>query len=252
MSNVVTLVEIDTDRELDALAARYQAANRAGLRLLNAVGGSAETLLDRLPKPVRDSLDGATERALWVALRAADKSRRAVPDQAAWVNAGVATALGAAGGLGGLPTALIELPATATMLLRSIQGAAKAEGFDPSEEGVQFDCVQVFAAAGPLDHDDGADLGFFAVRLGLTGIAMQSLISSVAPRLSVAIGQKLAARAVPVLGAVAGATSNYVYARYYQQVAHVQFGLRRLSADAGVPQEELVARLQEKLHVRLT
>ena len=58
--------------------------------------------------------------------------------------------MGAAGGFGGLPTALAELPVTTAVLLRAIQGAAAAEGFDPASESVRFDCVEVFSAAGPL------------------------------------------------------------------------------------------------------
>ena len=89
------------------------------------------------------------------------------------------------------------LPST-TMLLRSIQGAAAREGFDPAAENVKFDCVRVLSAAAPLSDDDGADLGFYSVRLTLTGPAVQRLISAVAPRLSVVLGQKLAARSVPL------------------------------------------------------
>lgn len=37
---------------------------------------------------------------------------------------------------------------------------------------------------------------------------------------------------MPVLGAVAGAATNYAYLSYYQDMAHVQFGLRRLAIDA--------------------
>ena len=163
------------------------------------------------------------------------------------MNTAVTTAMGAAGGLGGVSTALMELPATTTMLLRSIQGAAAREGFDPAEEGVKFDCIRVLSAAGPLSHDDGADTGFFSVRLTLTGPTMQRLIAAVAPKLSVVLGQKLAAQSVPILGALAGGGTNYVYTRYYQQIAHVHFGLRRLAVDADIPHDELVQRLSQRM-----
>ena len=42
------------------------------------------------------------------------------------------------------------------------------------------------------------------------------------------LGQKLAAQAVPVLGAVTGAGINYAFMDYFQEMAHVRFGLRRL------------------------
>lgn len=247
MHDVIVTTPVDLEAELDRIATRYRAAGGSGVQMLNLLGGKAENLLDRLPAPVRAGLGEATEQALQLAMSAAQGSRRAVPDQQPWVNTAVTTAMGAVGGFGGLPGALVELPLTTAMLLRAIQGVAGREGFDPAAESVRFDCIRVLSAAGPLESDDGADLGFLSVRLTLTGNAMQQLIAMAAPRLAAALGQKLAAQTVPVLGAVAGASANYVYTRYYQQIAHVHFGLRRLAIDADVPHPELVGQLQRRL-----
>ena len=238
---------VDVEQELDTLARRYKSAGGLGISVLNLVGGSAESLLKTLPEGVRGNLEAATITALTQATKAAQSSRAVVPDQKSWLNQTVTTAMGAVGGAGGLPTALAELPVTTTLLLRVIQGVAAEHGFDPKEEGVQFDCVHVFAAAGPLAGDDGADLGFLAARMTLTGKAMQSLIAKVAPRLAVVLGQKLAAQAVPVLGAVAGAATNYAYTSYYEDMAHIHFGLRKLAIEADVPHAELVKRLNSRM-----
>ncbi|WP_245231101.1 EcsC family protein [Parasedimentitalea huanghaiensis] len=247
LSPVQRLSPQQTEAELDALAERYRNAAGTGLQLLNMVGGKAENLLDRLPDSVRSGLGSATEQALRLAMGAATRSRRAVPDQSPQANRMMSAAMGAAGGVGGLPGALVELPATTAFLLRTIQGVAAEHGFDPEAESVTFDCIRVFAAAGPLAHDDGADLGFLSLRLSLSGGALQKLIAQVAPKLGVVMGQKLAAQAVPVLGAVAGATTNYVFSGYYQQMAQVHFGLRRLAIDADVPHEDMVHQLQLRL-----
>tara|TARA_R110002049_G_scaffold13134_6_gene57533 strand:+ start:2657 stop:3421 length:765 start_codon:yes stop_codon:yes gene_type:complete len=238
---------IDVEARLDQIAARYKSAGGLGINVLNVIGGSAEGLIDRLPSVVRQNLESATVKALHQAMKAATSSRSLVPDQKSWLNQAVSAAMGAAGGAGGLPTAMAELPVTTTLLLRVIQGVAVEHGFDPLSENVQFDCVQVFSAAGPLSDDDGADLGFLSARVALSGRAMQAVIAKVAPRLAVVLGQKLAAQAVPVLGAVAGAATNYAYTSYYQDMAHVHFGLRKLAIDADIPQEKLVERLREKV-----
>ena len=245
----VMAIEAPADREaeLDRLAARYRAAGGIGMQVLNTIGGQAENLLDRLPTPVREGLDGATEQALVLAMAAAQRTRGPVPDAPPWAVPALTAAMGAAGGMGGLPTSLAELPATITLFLRSIQDEAVAQGFDPSAETVSFDCVRVFAAAGPLEVDDGADLAFVGARLTLTGSALRNLMAAVAPRLAAAMGQKLAAQAVPVLGAAAGAATNLVYARYYRQIANVHFGLRRLAISLDCPQEELVEDLRGRL-----
>jgi hypothetical protein len=252
MDDIVTVQPVDTEAELDRLAARYRAAGGAGMQMLNLLGGKAEALLGKLPPAARDGLQDATETALILAMQAAQSSRRAVPDQSEWVNTAVTTAMGAAGGFGGLPAALVELPATVAMLLRTIQGVAAENGFDPDAENVRFDCIRVFAAAGPLARDDGADMGFVTLRLTLTGGAMHKLIAAVAPKLAAVLGQKLAAQTVPVLGAVAGAGTNYVYTRYYQQVAHVHFGLRRLAIDADLSHDILVEKLARRMQARIS
>ena len=218
------------DDKLDALVRRHAQAGNVGIQLLNLIGGQAENLLDRLPKEMRAR----------------------VGEQPGWLSRAVTTAMGAAGGFGGLPSAMAELPVTTTILLRAIQDVAAEHGFDPKEEGVQFDCIQVFAAAGPLDHDDGSDLAFLGTRMTVTGAAVQGLIARVAPRLATVMGQKLAAQTVPVLGAAAGAATNYAYTSYYQQMAHVHFGLRRLAIEAGVEHATLVEDFRKRAAVPLT
>jgi hypothetical protein len=247
MDDIVTVKPVDTEAELQRLASVYANAGGVGVQLLNMLGGKVEGLLERLPDGVRGNLDAATRAALRVAMDAANSSRSQVPDQSPWVNTALSTAMGVAGGMGGLPSALVELPVTTAVLLRSIQGVAATHGFDPASESVRFDCIRVFSAAGPLAQDDGADLGFLSVRLTLTGGTVNSLIAKVAPRLATVLGQKLAAQTIPVLGAVAGATANYVYSSYYQQIAEVHFGLRRLAIDAELPEAELVARLRQMM-----
>lgn len=225
---------------LDALARRHARAGNLGIQVLNIIGGRAEALLEQLPENVRGRLEGSTHQALEAAMGAAQRSRGVVGNQPGWLNRAVTTATGAVGGFGGLPGALAELPITTTILLRAIQDVAGEYGFDPAEEAVRFDCVQVFAAAGPLDHDDGADMAFLTVRVAVTGQTMQALIARVAPRLGAVLGQKLAAQTVPVLGAAAGAATNFAFTSYYQQMAHVHFGLRRLAIEADVSHADLV------------
>ena len=62
---------------------------------------------------------------------------------------------------------------------------------------------------------------------------MNGLISRVAPRFATVLSQKLASQAVPILGAAAGAGTNYAFIDYYVAMAHVHFGLRKLARDHG-------------------
>jgi 2C-methyl-D-erythritol 2,4-cyclodiphosphate synthase len=247
MTELTVMRVVDVEAELDALATRYAKAGGIGIDLLNSLGAQADSLIQRLPQKAQDGLQDATIAALNHAMTAAHKSRDMVPDQPGWLNSAVSAAMGAVGGFGGLPTALAELPVTTTLLLRVINGVAAEHGFDPTEDGLRFDCVQVFAAAGPLEHDDGADIAFLSARMALSGAAMQGIVARVAPRLATVMGQKLAAQTLPVLGAVAGAVTNYAYTSYYTDMAHVHFGLRKLAIDADQPREVLLEQLRARL-----
>ncbi|AGT09440.1 EcsC family protein [Paracoccus aminophilus] len=225
--------------EIDRLARRYLAAGGLAMEVMSAVGGKAEVLLDRLPGPVRKRMDRIVLAGLSRAFDAAFRSRRLIGDRGEWFNRLISTASGAAGGIAGLPGAMVELPITITLLLRAIMEIAVEHGFDPHSDEVRYEALRIFAQAGPLAEDDGTDLGLLAARLSITGPSLQGLISKVAPKLSISLGQKLAAQATPIIGAVAGASINYAFTRFYQELARVHFGLMRLSHETGLPREAL-------------
>lgn len=221
------------------------------MEILATIGGSAQGLIERLPRFVRSRLDGLTLAALNRAFAAATRTRRYVRDRGDWFNRLASTVSGAAGGVAGLPGAMIELPVTVTMLLRAILDIAEEHGLDPDSDEVRIEALRVFAAAGPMSEDDGTDLGLLAAKLSITGQTVQGIIARIAPRLAAVLGQKLAAQATPVFGALAGASINYTFARYYQEIARVHFGVLRLSQETGLPREALTEALRlriEQLH----
>lgn len=237
--------------QIDRLARRYLAASGLGMEILATIGGSAQGLIERLPRFVRSRLDGLTLAALNRAFAAATRTRRYVRDRGDWFNRLASTVSGAAGGVAGLPGAMIELPVTVTMLLRAILDIAEEHGLDPESDEVRSEALRVFAAAGPMSEDDGTDLGLLAAKLSITGQTVQGIIARIAPRLAAVLGQKLAAQATPVFGALAGASINYTFARYYQEIARVHFGVLRLSQETGLPREALTEALRlriEQLH----
>lgn len=248
------LVPMDqTQARLQSLAARHRNARGVGMQLVGLLGTQAENLLERLPKPVRTGLEAATARALESAMDIASASRtERLPDTSDWLTRAITLGTGAVGGLGGLPSALAELPVTTTILLRAIQGIAREHGIDPQSPEGRAACLQVFAAAGPMEDDDGTDLSFLTLRLTLSGGAVSKAIAAVAPRLSAVLGQKLATQSVPLLGAAAGAATNYVFTSYYQDMARVQFGLMQLSRETGRPMEVLVEDLRRLLQMPKT
>ena len=237
---------LDEGQVLDRLAVRYSAATGPGMTLMNKLGEQADGLANYIPEGAQAGLHVATEKALHGAIRAADISHKILPKDDARLTKIVAAAMGAAGGVGGIGTALAELPFTTTLFLRSIQSAAREEGFDPKAQNVRFDSIRIFASNGPLSNEE-TDLAFMAARMAVAGPTLQALATKVAPRLALVFGQKIAAQAMPIMGAAAGASINTIYATYYREIAHVHFGLRRLAIESDQPIDELTQKLQERV-----
>ncbi len=215
--------------QIRALALRNRRANGPVMRLVNRFGGSVERQMRMLPAPVRDRIEAITHDALTRALAVARHGSRA-PDFGPRAVPALAAVTGAAGGLGGLATAIAELPFTVTLILHAILRAAEAEGFDTALPEVQAEALRVLSSGGPLEDDDAVNTTFVGARLSINGAAVQKLLSKVVPKLAGALTQKLAAQTVPVLGAVTGAALNATFLTYYRELAHVRFGLMRLSA----------------------
>ena len=228
MANLPALPGPDLDVEIAALAYAYGRANGPFLKLVNRIGHGVEAQLGRLPDTMRTELERAVARALEKAHGLAAVGRRAPdlgPRGATWA----AMVTGAAGGAAGLAGALVELPVTITVMLHAIRGQAQAAGYDPDDPAVRLACLEVFSAGSPLRSDDGVNTAFLSARLAMTGGTLQKALAVVVPRLAAVFGQKLAAQAVPVLGAVTGAALNAAFLNYYREVARIRFRLMRLS-----------------------
>jgi len=108
-------------------------------------------------------------------------------------------------------------------MLRSIGDIARAEGEDLHDPETALGCLQVFALGGSKGELDAANSGYFAVRgllaksvaeaahfivdrgvLAEGGPVLVRLIAQIASRFGDVVTQKLAAQAVPVIGALGG------------------------------------------------
>ena len=224
MDQNLPAVPSDLSVQVAELARRYSRANGPVIRMVNRLGNTLEGQLSALPDSLRGQIERLTAQALETSYGLASKA----PDLGQRAPMVAAMAAGAAGGAGGLATAVAELPVTVTLFLNTIRSVARDVGLDPDEDWVRAECLQVFAAGSPLAQDGGVNTSFVASRLALSGSAVQNLISTIAPKLAAVLGQKLAAQAVPVLGAVSGAALNAAFLSYYREVARVRFELVKL------------------------
>lgn len=221
--------------QVAAIARRQHDAAGILMQAITYLGGQVEDGMKLLPASARTRLDGAATRALRASYDAAGRSQGGVGRLVATDRAhkALASVSGALGGLGGLPTAVVELPLATTVIFRAVQQIADHYGEDPMSVETRAQCLHVFGKGGPGAADDGVDTTFIGARLGLSGAAINKLIGKVAPRFATVLGQKLASQTVPLLGAAAGAGTNYTFVSYYTDLAHVHFGLRALARAHG-------------------
>ncbi len=239
-----------SDQDLDDLQYAKTLLQNPGLavRITNAIGMPIEKAFNLLPQGWSDLVSKSTQKALQMAVNSAlltmkkDKRRSANT-----LHKVIAAGLGAAGGFWGLPALTVELPVSTTVMLRSIADIARSEGHDLSNAAVKLACIEVFAFGGPSSEDDAAETGYYTVRTFLasavndamqhiaakglsdtTGPALVRLISQVSSRFGLQVTEKVAAQALPLLGAAGGAVINTLFIDHFQNMARGHFIILRL------------------------
>ena len=206
-----------------------------------------------LPQAARKAIAVATDAALKTALRVALRSLKSgvggKPRNR--LHQAAAAATGALGGAFGIAATAVELPVSTTILLRSIAEIARENGEDLANPETGFACLNVLGFGGDPGAGTGrsryyetreqlahglADVNFMLVKQGLAAELSPMLmpyLSRLGARFGVAVTEKLAAQAVPVIGAVGGAAVNTAFAQHFQAMARGHFAVRRLERKHG-------------------
>jgi hypothetical protein len=235
-----TMSEVDRDALRRAVIALERPSLAA--RLANLVGKPLEVLGHALPAAVSDVVSSAAQAALKASLRVAlttlPKERGPSPRA---LHTALAAASGAIGGALGLATLPVELPVSTTLMLRAIAEIAREEGEDLADPEAALACVQVFALGGRSDADNLAlaqsvtEAARFVTERGIAegAPAFVRLVAQIASRFGVVVSQKVAAQAVPVVGAIGGAAVNAAFMDHFRGIARGHFTVRRLERAYG-------------------
>jgi hypothetical protein len=239
-----------TAQDRDALRRAVKSLERPGLaaRLTTIVGKPVELIGYALPSFASKAITSATSKGLEAALKVALRTLPPSPrNNSQFLHRALATASGAAGGTFGLAALPVELPVSTVIMLRSIADIARSEGEDLSDPEAALSCVEVFALGGRAGSVDASESGYFAVRSMLAKTVTEAarfvaergvikegapillkFVTQVAARFGLVVTQKVAAQALPVVGALGGAAVNYAFIEHFQDVARGHFTVRRL------------------------
>jgi hypothetical protein len=240
----------------DALAVAVRALENPNLaaRIADYAGAPVNRVLGMLPRAADAGLSKAVEmamlRCLKTAIRTLDDNggqRRPLP----WLSSMAAGVTGGVGGFMGMAALPLELPVTTTLMLRAVAGIARHNGEDLSQLEARLACLQVFAL-GARSTGARQDVGYFAARTLLTrmssnaiahlvergavelsGPVMNRFMSELVSRFSIVVSDRIAASALPVVGAIGGATVNMIFMTHFQRIAQGHFTVRRLERRYG-------------------
>lgn len=235
------------------------------VKLTNMVGKPIEKGMALLPKNfsavINKAVNISLNKALEFAVSTMNKKQRAGSKEFQH-KLGVALS-GGVGGMFGLSSIVFELPVSTVIMLRSIADIARDEGENVRSPETQLACLEVFALGGNSKADDVAETGYYAVRTALAKImneaakfiAEKGLIEEGAPvlvkfimriaaRYGIIVSQKVAATAIPVIGAISGAAINTIFIHHFQDMARGHFMVRRLERTYG---EALIKQEYDKI-----
>jgi hypothetical protein len=238
-----------------ANAAQHLESSSLATSISHIIGMPIEKALSALPGHWSNIVSRITKKALAKALDAALFSLKKKPgkpkNKIHKLFVGIS---GAIGGSFGIAALAVELPVSATIMLRSIADIARSYGEDLEELEGKMACLTVFALSGggSKKSSESADTSYYAVRSFLTkalgdtanhlavhGFSKEGapvlvkLINAVSVRFSVPVSGKLAAQSLPVVGAVSGASVNWLFIQHYQKMAKAHFFIRSLERKYG-------------------
>jgi hypothetical protein len=187
-----------------------------------------------LPETASKAIAATTTQALNAALRVALRTMHNEPKAASsYLHKALAATSGAVGGSFGLAALPIELPISIIML-RSIGDIARAEGEDLHEIAAIGGIDLAFQPAqGAAINNEACCLRYGFGQQSEGGPVLVKPIAQIASRFGVVVTQKLAAQAVPVIGAIGGAAVNYAFIDHFQEIARAHFTVRRLERRYG-------------------
>ena len=223
----------ESRRELEAALKRLHSGRGLIVRLADLLGGAVNRMgrygLRRLGMStgLANKFGGVAEAAL---ARAYDVAILGLSGPASGspqiTRAGVMVS-GATSGFIGMGGFLPDATFTTLAIMREIARIARNEGEDLSSEDARRACLEVFAFKSAADEEE-SELGYFSARLIFQGRTLTMLLSEVAARYGLVLGEKFSLQAVPVAGAVAGAALNAAFLEHYRNLADAHFIIRRL------------------------
>jgi hypothetical protein len=248
MQTTMSQTDLDELKKAKYLLEHVSFANK----IMNTFGKPVEWTISHLPEKYHKKIAIISHQSI---VRGMDYACRTLPYEGkCWKRLHMTGAMttGAIGGYFGLVSLSIELPISTILILRSIAEIARSHGESLNSPETRLACIQVLALGGKSPADDAMDVAYLTFRAALANemrlaaawLAKDTtyrkaqpflirIIKTIAARFSLVVKEKVIAQAVPVIGAVGGATINATFMGHFQDKAEGHFIFRRLERKYG-------------------
>jgi hypothetical protein len=248
-----TLILTPADHAALTSAVRHLENPNFAAKLADYAGAPVNRIMSMLPKTLNRQVSGMVRDAVMKGLNVAVDTLedKPPPSPAIRFSSFLAGVAGGLSGLFGFSALAIELPLTTTVMLRSIAEIARHEGEDLTTLEARLACLEVFAY-GAKRTDETIDVSYYAARtliskytgdvaalllergaIDASAPVVSNLVTEIVSRFGIVVSDKFAAGAVPIIGALSGATVNVIFMDHFQKIAKGHFTLRRLERTYG-------------------
>ncbi|MGK5091018.1 EcsC family protein [Deltaproteobacteria bacterium TL4] len=218
-------------------------------KLNEVIGSPLERGFALLPDEWNHLVQKATQKALYAALEFAFKNLGEISPRppSNRFHKLLSAASGATGGALGIFSLPVELPISTIIMLRSIGDIARSEHADLRLIENKLACLEVFALGNSTSDQNVLESSYYLTRAATTKVLMEAaeylatrslaeegssvvlrLIATLTARFGFTVSSKVAASAVPIIGAASGALINTFFIEYFQTLAHGHFIIKRL------------------------
>jgi hypothetical protein len=219
------------------------------IQILSILGKPVEVVLHLLPRSIQNLIQKIFQTMLkrCLAVSIASLQKEPVKALSHKHHLSAVACTGAIGGAFGLPALFIELPVSTTIMLRSIASIAQSEGFDPRDPEVQIACLEVFFLSEEQIKNPSTEMSYWVIRAGMTKAVTETvsqwttrgvldhsssvilkIAGMISSRTGILLSEQLLLKILPIIGAIGGAATNYIFLEHFQNIAHGHFIIKRL------------------------
>lgn len=228
------------------------------IKITDYIGMPIEYAVEKLPRAAREKIGDVVQEALRSAYKAAKLTiLEGSPSRwQTYLNRASVTLSGGIGGAFGIPGAVVDIPISTTIFFREMSQNAVLQDFDLRDPNVCLEVMSCFALGGRSNSNDAAESGYYAIRSALAKAVSEAagymaskiasdladdvgkpviiqLIEKIAARFSIIVTDEMAAKSVPVIGALGGIAINNLFISHFSNVSDAHFFILKMEKKYG-------------------